>query len=387
MRVKKEINESLNKRSKKAKSFSVRTIPFFSSFRLIFVSFMFFVILSAVSFATECGLFGNYLYNGVCVPDYLVNLSTIIMLISVLIASAFYMIGIALEHERIKQWSKDLLFQILGSVLILGVYLGIAASLDFWAPSLLNTNLAYVGEPTVRSFSSANWVNLHDHVTHYVSCLISYTKGSVKNIVGITSAISILATTSINIQISDYNQFYSIFATGSGLSSLVSIAIGALASTLIQLRLQLEILNLNSALFSLILPLGLVFRSFPYTRSAGAAMIAITIGFTIFLPIFYLIIEDIGYHYYPKNVCLESPPSVSFFGLVGMGITIAKDGALAAVQKYFGQGGDFEGLIKIAVIQATLLPLIAYLVVLNITKRIAEILGGEIDFSTLVRLI
>ena len=116
-------------------------------------------------------------------------------------------------------------------------------------------------------------------------------------------------------------------------------------------------------------------------------MIAITFGFTVFLPIFYLIIEDIGYHFYQKDVCSISSPSIGFSQLVGMGIKIAQNGAVSTLKEYFGVGGDFESLTTVLIIQATILPFVAYLVVLNIIKRLSELLGGEIDFSTLVRLI
>ena len=370
----------------KQTEFRIRAASSSFSFRNFIISFIFIIIFSSLSFADGC-IFGSYLRNGVCVPDYLVNLSTMIMLVSILIASVFFMIGIALEHERIKQWSKDLLFQILGTALILGVYLGLAASLDFWAPALLGTNLAFPAENTVRSSYVPTWEGLHSHVTNYVNCLIRYTNETTRNFAKLVSGISIIGSTSINLEVGSYSQYYPVFPSGAGLSSFSSIVLGMLASTLIQLRLQLAILNLHNALFTVVLPLGLVFRSFPYTRSAGAAMIAIAFGFTILLPLLYLIIEDIGFHYYQHNVCTESPPSMSISQLAGIAINSIRNDAYKVLTDYFGPGKPFEGLVRIMVIQATILPFVAYLIMLNLTKRIAEILGGEIDFSTLVRLI
>ncbi|MEM4134225.1 MAG: hypothetical protein QXO35_02600 [Candidatus Micrarchaeia archaeon] len=351
-------------------------------------SLIIFFILISISFAaTECGYFGTYLYNNVCVPDLLVNLSTILILIGIIIGSIFYGLGIAFEHTRIKEWSKEFLYQILGTAVILSVYLGLLASLNIFAPAIYNSNLAYPAESTVRSLSDTKWINVQSHSEKYVGCLLSYTKDATLEIVRISSSLSSLASTSIQLISGSFSNFYPLFPTGGGLTSIMSVLIGALATTIIQLKLQLEILKLNSALFSIVLPLGLILRSFPYTRGAGAAMIAITFGFTIFLPIFYLIIEDIGYHFYQKDVCSIHPPSIGFFEQVKIGIKIAKDEVLSTLQKYFGVGGDFESLTTVLLIQATILPFVAYLVVLNIIKRLAEVLGGEIDFSTLVRLI
>ncbi len=350
------------------------------------IAFLFLALFSFVH-AEECGSFGTYLKNGVCVPDILVNLSVIVMLISLSIASIFFMIGTAMQHTRIISWSKDLLFQLLGTAVILGIYLTIVATLDFWAPALLSTNWASPLDSTVRGISVEGWSSLNSYTQRYVGCLITYTNNSIKRIMTFTSTVSTIGSTSINLQTGPYSQYFSVFPTGGGLTSIGSIVIAAIAGTLVQLKIQLDLLSLALPLFNVILPLGLIFRSFPYTRTAGAAMIAIVIGFTIFLPIFYLLIEDIGYQYYNKNVCNESPPEIGFVKMTGFAISAAQNDVLDKMGDFFGEGGDFEGLVKILLIQATILPFVAYLVVLNITKRIAELMGGEIDFSTLVRLI
>jgi len=364
-------------------------------FRLV-LTLLFTVGLFSLSSAQSCGVFGTYLQNGVCVPDVIVNLSTIVMLISLTVAAILYMIGYALENAKLISFSKDLIFQLLGSALILGMYLGIVASLNFWAPSLLSTNFVFSGGPSIREISGeavGNWETLQSHAEHYVNCLLDYSKESIKQILFLTQIISVVASSSLNLAIGSFSQFIPIFPTGGGLIPIASLGIGALATIVIQLTLQLKFLKLWFAFFNIILPLGLLFRSFPYTRAAGAAMIAITIGFTIFLPIFYLVIEDIGYNYLPadhKDVCNDTPVHFTklkeFLKVIGLGFKTAFNDATKVIEDEVSNE-DYTAMFEILAIQATILPLVAYLVVLNITKRIAEILGGEIDFSTLVRLI
>ena len=97
----------------------------------------FFLFIPSFVFAEQCGYFGTYLQDGVCVPDVLINTASIVMVVSLLIASLFFMFGIALQHNRIITWSKDLLFQLFGSAIILMVYLGIIAIYISWINQIL----------------------------------------------------------------------------------------------------------------------------------------------------------------------------------------------------------------------------------------------------------
>lgn len=354
------------------------------------LSFLAFLMFSSPVYAQECGYFGTYLQNGVCVPDVLINTATVVMLVSLSIASLFLMLGIALQHTRIINWSKDLLFQLLGSAVILMVYLGMVASLNYWAPILLGTNLAYPTENTVRNIApGAGWTTLQENAQQYVSCLLNYGKESLKQILEITSFLSVLGTASMSINVGSFSQFIPIFPTGGGFISLFSMVMGIFAMIVIQLSVQLYILELWIPLFNLVLPLGLIFRSFPYTRGAGAAMIAIAIGFTILLPIFYLLIQDIGHHFTNISVCTAKPEfekMSGFFRLIKFGINAFSD-ISGVIERTFSLNGSLGKTITVLLVEATILPFVGYLVVLNITKQIAEALGGEIDFSTLVRFI
>ncbi len=373
-----------NKRSKLNENNSIRSVSLASK-----IAIWFFLVVS-FSFAQSCGTFGSYLQNGICVPDVLLNTSTIVMFISFAIAAILFMLGYALDHARMISFSKDLLFQLLGTAVILAVYLGLVASLNFWAPALLGTNLAFPASDTIRS-DAGGWETLQSHSEHYVSCLLEYGKQSIKQMLFLTQLMSVVTSSSVNVVVGTFSQYVPIFPTGGGLIPLASTGMGIFAIIIMQLTLQLELLKLWLGLFNVLLPLGLIFRSFPYTRGAGAAMIAITIGFTIFLPIFYLLIEDMGYNYLKKDVCHESPVEFTklknILKIIGLGFQSATSDTSQLLRDEFSEGGQFDDMAKILVIQATILPIVAYLVVLNIIKRISELLGGEIDFSTLVRII
>ena len=374
----------INGKESNGNGLSRRPIPNF------FKLFMFSVLFISISVAQTCGTFGTYVQNGVCVPDVLLNISNLVMLLSLLIASVLLMFGYALEHRKVISFSKDLLFQLLGTAVILAIYLGLVASLNFWAPALLGSNLSSPGDSPVRSVGGG-WNTLQGHSEHYVSCLLDYSKESVKQVLFLTQLMAVVTSSTMTLSVGSFSQYMPIFPTGGGLIPLASMAMGMFAGVIMQLNLQLELLRLWIGLFNVMLPVGLIFRSFPYTRGAGAAMIAITIGFTIFLPIFYLLIEDIGYNYLKKDVCSISPVDFQslkqILNLIRLGMQSATSDMSSVLENQFSPDGEYGTMIKVLLFQATLLPVVAYLVVLNITKRLAELLGGEIDFSTLVRLI
>jgi hypothetical protein len=152
------------------------------------------------------------------------------------------------------------------------------------------------------------------------------------------------------------------------------------------LQIQLEIIKLNGAIFTILLPLGLIFRAFPFTRPAGGALISIAFGFTIMLPIAYLVTEDIALHLYGPGGRPSGDTLAGQITQIAFSVSSA-DEMQTFFTNGFAEGGVLRQMAKFLVIEVTLLPLMAYLMVLNITRNLAEIFGAHIDFSTLVRMI
>ncbi|VVB73405.1 Uncharacterised protein [uncultured archaeon] len=348
-----------------------------------------FALVSIASADTTCGtgVFGAFIQNGVCVSDLFVNMSTVVLLISFSIVALVYMIAESLQSSRFKSWAENELYQLLGTAIILTIYLFLVGALNFIGPAFYSTSLAFPGESTPRG-SGGNWVTVENHAKQYVGCLFDYIVATIKDISVLNAFIGAIGSLIINLDLTVSSVYSPVLPGLGGVVQVFSIIIGAIAAAAVQLQLQMAILSAWHGLFNVLLPFGIVLRSFPYTRPAGAAMIAIVVGFTILLPIMYMLIEDVGYHYTGIAACDDTPPNLSSLGrLINIGFSAAANGAMDELKNAFEIGGWLGRMAFRIGIEATVLPIFAYLMVLNIVKRLAELLGGEIDLSSLVRLI
>lgn len=121
------------------------------------------------------------------------------------------------------------------------------------------------------------------------------------------------------------------------------------------------------------LPIGIALRAFPYTRGAGAAIIALVVGL---------------YVVYPLMVVLES--RLVYDSLDAMGEP-DPTGNLAEklmdLNIFEALGGIIDRIIYIVLIAGVFLPLFNLTVTFAFMKDLARLMGGEIDVSSLAKLL
>lgn len=343
----------------------------------------------------QCGVssaFGSYLVNGVCLPNLLINMSTVVLFISFLIVAFVFMMSQFLESPRLKNWASNEFYQVLGTAVILMVYLTIVGSLNSAATALYSTNLAYPGRPLTNlqtGLASGTGIQtIQSEAYNYVNCLFNYASNSVNLISELSAYMGVLGSLTMSLNLAVTSIYIPIIPGLGGVVQVFSLGMGAIAIAAVQMEMQLTILSSQYwfGFFSVLLPLGLVLRSFSLTRPAGAAMIAIAIGFTILLPVTYLVIEDIGSTFAGGNVCQATIPNLSSVAIntVSSG---AFGNAVNTLTGYFEPGGKLYYVAFRIGIEGTILPVFAYLIVLNIVRNLAEFLGGDIDLSSLVKII
>ena len=346
------------------------------------------LLLIAIVSAQQCTAgFGSYVKNGVCVPDLLVNMSNLVLLISFMIIAIAYMISQFLESPRLTIWVTGEMYQLFGTAVILGMYLSIVGSLNFIGPAFYATNLAYPGDPTSRT-GPGDWVTVNDHAQQYVGCIFEYTKASIGDIATLSAIIGAVGSLTLSMDMVVTSIYSPLIPGLGGFNQITSVVIGAMAMTAVQLQLQQAILALWPGMFNVLLPLGIVFRSFNLTRPAGAALIAIAIGFTVLLPLMYLVVEDVAFHFTNVSTCADAPPKIGSISYIfSTSFSAAFGGVQNEISDAFSIGGRLSRMIFRLAVEGMIMPMFAYLIVLNIVKRLAELLGGEIDLSTLVRIV
>jgi len=349
------------------------------------------LLLVSVAHAEQCGTFGFYEINNVCVPDLFINWATVIAMISFLMLAMGYAIAKSLDSPRLTTMIQNELYQTAMTVVILAVYMGGLAFLNSIGPALYSTNLAYPGEASARVGSAGSWVGVQQHVITYVTTETNRLTTYMKDLSKYNAWLGMVSTLTVSLTISGQNYYWPIFPGFGSIQQVMGIVIGLLAASAVQLKAQLAVLSLWQGFFNVLLPFGIVLRMFPFTRQAGGAMIAIVFGFTFILPLMYLIIEDISTHYWSISGCQNKDKidSSLFLKMLWTGVrtAIPSDSAFGSLRSMFGPGGVMGCIAFRAGIEAAILPMFAYLFALNGTRRLAELLGAEIELSSLVRII
>jgi hypothetical protein len=360
---------------------------------------------------------GFFCHNNICRKDVFLNPAVIMLLIIFAIAGIAFAIGKVLDHPRILQWAESEVWETIGTAVIVIAYLGIIAFLDnSLGPALMSGSIAYPGEgrdsqsvcawistPTSTVVSTVGeiafplgqegraWGDVQNHVQGYIKCVQNKDEIVLGLLIFLNTLAGLFSSWTLEITVFGMMIYFSPFAMFGGMAQFISTAIFIVASSIIQLQLQLEIVKLGNNLFSLLLPLGILLRALPLTRMAGSALIAIAIGFTVVLPIGYLLIEDVTSHYYNQYCDIHLFNSLeAVIQVVGLILT----GGMGDAERFIGilqdiaHPGSLLGCAAfIVAAESFLFPMIAYLITLNITKNLAEVLGTHIDFSTMVRLI
>lgn len=343
-------------------------------------------VSAAACDTTPCG-FGLYCIYGQCKPNLFLNSAVIVMGLTFLLIAMVYAIGRVLEHPRLLHWAETELWEVIGTAFILALYLGASGILDdLIGPAFYRTSIAYPGELRGGGAGTVPWTTVNAHVRGYLDGLMS----EVKNAIRFTAAMGMLAgmvsSMSLSVTISPQSMYVPLFPAFGSLQQLLSMAMYAVVASAVQLQVQIKFVDLWDGMFTVLLPLGVLFRAFPLTRSAGSALIAIAVGFTIILPIAYLLIEDVATHYWNNN-CAGTGASIE---AIKPGTSIStglEDMMRDYIEKALQPKGAFQCYAFKLGIEALLLPVFAYLITLNVARNLAAILGAHIDFSTLVRVI
>jgi hypothetical protein len=327
--------------------------------------------------------FGYYPSGAGCRPDVFINAATVVMFIVFLFLAALYMIARSVESPRLVNWTETELYQALGTAMILAFYLGSVSILDnIIGPAFSGASFAYPGE--VRQ--AGNFETVKSMASGYLNKLNNEISDMIEHISQTGLYIGMLGTFTIGLTVGGQSNFIPLLPGFGAMMGILSTMISIVSPFAMQLKMQQTILNAWDGLFGVLLPLGILLRAFPFTRTAGGALIAIAVGFTLLLPLIYLIMQDVAEHYWVTSGCANVSLKVAT-KVLDVGFTGMFGDLMGKIEDMFKPGGTMSCILFKLAIEATVLPFFGYLMVLNVTRYIAELLGANVDFSSLVRII
>jgi hypothetical protein len=346
------------------------------------------IILSflVMQFYASCPI-GTTLIGGVCRPNYLINNANILIAIFFAISGIIYMIGNVFASPKVIEYGKDLLKITLQNVFILFIIYFLFYWLDTVGNIFATSSLAYPGETYSRGFQGQGWNGMQNYVENYLKDMKEDLRNGLGFVFIIATFAGAVSTLSVNLDLTGLGMTAQLMVpVGSGVSSIVSFfsyAVTLMVTMMLNLELQYRIFTIiGRNIFPLLLPFGILLRTFPVTRGAGSALLAMAIGFGVFLPIAYLIDRDVG-----NKVCGSTHINKEeIFSNLRSGIENPSR-FIDYLRSELQPGRYFWRIICKYGVEAFIIPFFAYIMILNLIRHLAEIMGTHIDLSTLVRII
>jgi len=367
-----------------------------------------------------------------------VSIAFLALITSYFLIGIAFMYAVGFQDARMEAWCKHEFYQNSATAVLLGALLGVSALMDnvvypaFWSQSIINpdaprgsatglctgtfslrqlaismslNSLKYYSPPSGSGFK-----NIQNHAVGYVSCLRSKVTGYILTLSIGGMYFGFLSSLMLDINFLEMQFGMSAISPGALVRPLSDFM--GYANTLVTLLfLQLKVQEMALAFardyaFTFLLPVGVALRAFALTRRAGGALISIAVGFYIVLPVTYLFQEEITASYCASHNCRASlldnfggSGNISDVltalladaqrgGALGKGITFAGSprGGLTLAD-IMSVNGPLGPIFFIAGISGAVLPAIGLITTFMFMKSFGSVLGSDVDFSSLMKII
>lgn len=244
----------------------------------------------------------------------------ILVLLSTVVATLVYMIGSLLSNDKIKAWAKIEFVEIFYSMVLLLLVIGALGLLDAFAKQrALESNL--FGAVTCSStFDSAPYYQgTPCHIRlgmEYMNQLFIEGKDIAYDIYVKYSITSVIAEANINLEtiyeqsgVFAYNPLRGFFTVG----NIIKLTMFDYIVKILTINKFQEVLLrfIALALFPVMFTLGIVLRSFFFTRKLGGLLMALSLALYFIYPMFYVVGGVFYSSFKAKAVALSGDPDAS----------------------------------------------------------------------------
>ncbi|MBI5222947.1 hypothetical protein HY990_00845 [Candidatus Micrarchaeota archaeon] len=320
--------------------------------------------------------------------------------LSAIIVAVLYMLGIGLNLNDLKFLASEELYQLIATAIIIGVL--------FTADTTINSVFASFGiTPTLQNASIAT-------VNGYISNQAS-SFNTLK-----TFAHTLGLESSKNMYCSFSAMGFSVAPCGgfASITPAVTFGIQMIAISVTESNSLLTLLKFGSTYgLSLILPLGILMRTFKFTRGAGGLIIGFGVGIYLFLPLAVIFMDGITSPLAPTTAVSLPEFSCDIHSFSDGVYTIAdiNDHSLFGTEAFSGSvslssfsgsnsfdfgyknaaiaggllmalKGVLPSLIYFFLIQSTLTLIIALSAFFMSMRSISRLAGAEVEISSLMRI-
>jgi hypothetical protein len=297
------------------------------------------------------------------------------------ILALFFMLGHATQSETLTFMAKDELYQLLAVAILVGLFAGSSGVID-----LLSKGLS----PNTSTLQAAALASLKQTLGTVKSDFSAMRDAD--NEVGIEASKGLSCNVmGVGYFVSGCGGYAMLQAPFSLVGSIFGFAIGELSAII-----QLITLSDNYAL-TLILPFGILLRTFKITRGAGGLLLGLAISMHLLLPagiIFTDYFSDAFLKYDGSitgvDASIVTPYKPGSGNLDVEGCTPGDTGTTnedGAIETYDAFRDSIRAYLYNILMKATLGPVIALLMFVGGIRAISALGGAEIDVSALGRVV
>lgn len=311
-----------------------------------------------------------------------ITVAVLATVIAIIINSLFLMFARSFNMKELERFSKSEILQALATALMAIMMI---ALIDGTQSFLYNQEIIHgdisCGGQTKRLGIREDGI-FNDALDH-VRCSIQKKAKNIADVQGaVTSgADAFFAFNALNVQLSIagitvfrgdwFNDLYNATEEWRIINNLATVLLVGLNAV------SFLVLYVKQNMLHLFLPLGIVLRSFYFTRGPGAFLIAVAIGMYFIFPVIYILLD-------PGFVPTPLPPSVTSLAdardlcyptmSAATSIVQTAERSAAGVQLV---ATSLEGEISKAYVSLLLHPLIAFSITLAFIRYLTTILGGN----------
>jgi hypothetical protein len=381
------------------------------------------VVLLAAVLLTGCTVIGSGASPNPVQLGWM-GLSLTVVFGMYLAVGILYMIGTGFGMPGLIAWCKNELFQITATAIMVFMLAFALTSIDQFTRGVVAPEIitAYDIQPGDYALMKA--------AQGYMLCQSDFIWSTYKYIVVTTAPIQILYSSTIHIR--PLKMGFSL-QPGKFLQPImdnVNIAITMLASaTWASKLIYMLLLFSEDVMFAIFLPLGVLLRSFPMTRSVGGALIALAVALYVALPA-AILINSVIYEEHYGGICIPggfgttwsrivsigggwknyafdamfagtggaAPAIFGKFGIFAYGAMAFLFGGLSGMAPWLIAGAVVGGLtawmlawtreiIFLVVILGFVGMVIDYMVTFTFARELGKILGADVNLSALMKIL
>ncbi len=299
------------------------------------------------------------------------------LFVSITLLAAVFAVSMGIQSETLKVLAKDEFYQLIALAIMIAVLFGSDGILNLISQ---NSALTY-SQPTLQDAAIVSLEETQETLGDYLSSISSADNKIAKEASKATSC----TVAGGGYSVSACGGFTMMGTPFSLSGSIVGYAIAEISSakTIVELAK-------NYAL-AFLLPLGIILRTFKFSRGAGGFLIAFGISAYLFIPAGVIFVDMLNEQF------VSDPASSDYTGSLS-GIDPECDSGKTwsvgsnsneqrAVNTYNNLRGELKKYLYVVLLKATLGPVVALLFFAGGLRALGSLLGAEVDVSAISRFV